>query len=69
MQSPKTVKISRNFHPVVGNLAVWVAAEGGVGEKVEWDTVNLKVTNLDQLKTPGVAELIKPKYRGDHRLD
>ena len=54
---------------LLGNLTVWVAAEGGVGEKVEWDAVNLKVTNLDQLKTPGVTELIKPKYRGDHRLD
>jgi len=54
---------------LLGNLAVWTAAEGGVGEKVEWDAVSLKVTNLDQLKTPGVTELIKPKYRGDHRLD
>jgi len=55
---------------LLGNLAVWAAANGGEnGEKVEWDAKNLKVTNLDQLKTPGVADLIKPKYRGDYRLD
>jgi len=55
---------------LLGNLAVWAAPEGGgEGEKVEWDAKNLKVTNLDKLKTPGVADLIKPKYRGNHRLD
>ncbi|MCL2304685.1 MAG: Gfo/Idh/MocA family oxidoreductase [Planctomycetaceae bacterium] len=54
---------------LLGNLAVWAAAGGGEGEKVEWDAKNLKVTNLDQLKTPGVADLVKPNYRGDYRLD
>ena len=61
---------------LLGNLAVWAAAKGGAdgemgdwGEKVEWDAKNLKVTNLASLKTPGVADLIKPKYRDGYRLD
>jgi hypothetical protein len=61
---------------LLGNLAVWAASKAGEdgdlgewGEKVEWDAVNLKVTNLSSLKTPGVADLIKPVYRGDHKLD
>ncbi len=61
---------------LLGNLAVWAAAKGGAngemgewGEKVEWDAKNLKVTNLADLKTPGVADLIKPKYREGYRLD
>jgi predicted dehydrogenase len=61
---------------LLGNLAVWAAAKGGDngemgewGEKVEWDAKNLKVTNLASLKTPGVADLIKPKYREGYRLD
>ena len=61
---------------LLGNLAVWAAAKGGSngemgewGEKVEWDAKALKVTNLASLKTPGVADLIKPKYREGYRLD
>ncbi|MCL2710246.1 MAG: Gfo/Idh/MocA family oxidoreductase [Planctomycetaceae bacterium] len=55
---------------LLGNLAVWTAAkEDEWGEKIEWDAKNLVVTNLASLKTPGVAELVKPKYRGEHRLD
>lgn len=61
---------------LLGNLAVWAAAKGGAdgemgewGEKVEWDAKNLKVTNLAALKTPGVADLIKPVYRQGYRLD
>jgi hypothetical protein len=42
---------------------------GDWGEKVEWDYKNLVVTNLASLKTPGVADLIKPKYAEGHRLD
>ena len=53
---------------LLGNLAVWVAADGE-GEKVEWDAKNLKVTNLASLKTPGVADLIKPNYPEGYRLD
>ena len=61
---------------LLGNLAVWAAATGGEngsmgdwGEKVEWDAKNLKVTNLASLKTPHVADLIKPKYPEGYRLD
>lgn len=61
---------------LLGNLAVWAAAAGGWkgemgnwGEKVEWDAKALKVTNLGDLKTPGVADLIKPKYQEGYRLD
>ena len=55
---------------LLGNLAVYAAAEADTwGEKVEWDARDLKVTNIASLKTPGVADLVKPKYRGDHRLD
>ena len=61
---------------LLGNLAVWAASEGGPdgamgdwGEKIEWDAKNLVVTNLSQLKTPGVAELIKPVYTEGYRLD
>ena len=61
---------------LLGNLAVWAAAQGGAngemgdwGEKVEWDFKNLVVTNLASLKTPKVADLIKPNYAEGHRLD
>jgi predicted dehydrogenase len=61
---------------LLGNLAVWAAAKGGAngemgewGEKVEWDAKGLKVTNLADLKTPRVADLIKPKYPQGYRLD
>jgi len=61
---------------LLGNLAVWAAATGGAdgemgdwGEKVEWDAKNLKVTNLMALKTPRVADLIKPVYAEGHQLD
>ena len=61
---------------LLGNLAVWAAAEGGPegtmgdwGERVEWDANNLQVTNLAELKTPGVADLIKPRYPEGYRLD
>ena len=61
---------------LLGNLAVWAAAKGGAdgamgewGEKVSWDAKNLKVTNLADLKTPRVADLIKPTYAAGYRLD
>lgn len=61
---------------LLGNLAVWAAAEGGEdgsmgdwGEKVQWDAENLKVTNLADLTTPGVADLVKPTYPEGYRLD
>jgi len=49
---------------LLGNLAVWTAPKAGQkGEKIEWDAVDLNVTNLDKLKTKGVAELVRPKYQ------
>ena len=61
---------------LLGNLAVWAAAKGGPngemgdwGEKVEWDAKNLQVTNLADIKTPRVADLIKPTYPSGYRLD
>ncbi|MDR0328352.1 MAG: Gfo/Idh/MocA family oxidoreductase [Planctomycetaceae bacterium] len=66
---------------LLGNLAVWAASKGGSksgsdeqvmgdwGEKVEWDAKNLVVTNLSSLKTPGVADLVKPIYTDGYRLD
>ena len=47
---------------LLGNLAVWAAGKPDeMGEKIEWDAVNLKVTN--NVQTPGVVDLIKPTYR------
>jgi predicted dehydrogenase len=61
---------------LLGNLAVWAASQGGTGgamgewgEKVEWDAKNLQVTNLAALKTPRVADLIKPVYPAGYTLD
>ena len=61
---------------LLGNLAVWAAAQGGEkgamgdwGEKVEWNAKDLVVTNLASLKTPHVADLIKPKYPAGYTLD
>ena len=61
---------------LLGNLAVWAASKGGPGgamgdwgERVEWDAKNLRVRNLASLKTPRVAELIKPTYPEGYRLD
>ena len=62
---------------LLGNLAVWAASEGAAdgsslgewGERVEWDAKNLVVTNLADLKTPGVADLVKPVYSYGYRLD
>jgi len=60
---------------LLGNLAVWAAPHGNDGdlgdwgEKIEWDAKNLVVTNLSSLKTPGVADLVKPVYTDGYRLD
>ncbi|MCC6124346.1 MAG: Gfo/Idh/MocA family oxidoreductase [Pirellulales bacterium] len=48
---------------LVGNLAVWVAA-AGQGEKVLWDSKNMKCTNI-----AGLESLIKPTYRAGYTLD
>ena len=44
---------------VLGNLAVWVD-----GERVEWDSKNMKSTNIE-----GLESLIKPTYRKGYVLD
>ncbi|OHB78386.1 MAG: dehydrogenase [Planctomycetes bacterium RBG_16_64_12] len=49
---------------LLGNLAVWVAAAEGEGEKVEWDAQNMKATNVAGLET-----IIKPEYREGYTLD
>jgi hypothetical protein len=55
---------------LLGNLAVWTASKPNEwGEKIYWDKANMKITNLDDLKTPGVANLIKPVYRQGYVLD
>ncbi|MDR0610331.1 MAG: Gfo/Idh/MocA family oxidoreductase [Planctomycetaceae bacterium] len=55
---------------LLGNLAVWTAAKANEwGEKIYWDAANMKITNLAELKTSGVAELIKPVYREGYVLD
>ncbi|HYW78324.1 MAG TPA: Gfo/Idh/MocA family oxidoreductase [Thermoguttaceae bacterium] len=48
---------------LVGNLAVWLAADGDSG-KVEWDGENMKVKNVD-----GLEPLIKPTYPKGYTLD
>ena len=55
---------------LLGNLAVWAAAKPDQwGEKILWDATNMKVVNLAAIKTPGVADLIKPVYPEGYRLD
>ena len=49
---------------LVGNLAVWVADQPGLGQKVEWDAKNMKVKNID-----GLEPAIKPTYRKGYTLD
>jgi len=49
---------------LLGNLAVWVAADEGEGEKVEWDAKNMKAKNI-----PGLETIIKPEYREGYTLD
>ncbi|MBQ5368357.1 MAG: hypothetical protein IIU43_12855, partial [Thermoguttaceae bacterium] len=52
---------------LLGNLAVWTAPEAGKrGETIKWDAKKLEVTNLADLKTPGVAELVRPEYKNDY---
>jgi hypothetical protein len=55
---------------LLGNLAVWTASKPNEwGEKVLWDRENMNITNLGDLKTPRVADLIKPVYREGYTLD
>jgi len=48
---------------LLGNLAVWAAAEGE-GPKVEWDAQKLEVKNVEGLET-----IVKPVYRPGYVLD
>ena len=48
---------------LLGNLAVWAAAEGGTGKKIEWDAKNLAAKNA-----PEVAHVIKREYREGYTL-
>lgn len=48
---------------LLGNLAVWVAANGE-GQKVEWDAKNMKVKNV-----AGLEQIVKPVYRKGYTLD
>jgi len=53
---------------LAGNLAVWNADKPNTeGDLIEWDAVNMKITN--NVKTPGLDELIKPVYRKGYELD
>jgi predicted dehydrogenase len=49
---------------LLGNLAVWVASAPGQGEKVLWDSKNMRCTNI-----AGLEPLIKPTYRAGYTLD
>ena len=54
----------------LGNLAIWVAPQPEEwGETIQWDATSGHVTNVASLRTPGVAEMIKPIYPQGHRLD
>ncbi len=48
---------------LLGNLAVWVAAEGE-GERVQWDAKNMKVKNIS-----GLENIVKPVYPKGYTLD
>jgi hypothetical protein len=48
---------------LAGNLAVWVASAPGLGPKIEWDAVNLRVKNHD-----GLDRLIQREYRAGYEL-
>ena len=48
---------------LLGNLAVWVAAEGQ-GERVQWDAENMKVKNIS-----GLEQIVKPVYPKGYTLD
>lgn len=49
---------------LLGNLAVFAAAEPGTGKKIEWDAENLKATNA-----PEVMHIVKKEYRKGFELE
>jgi predicted dehydrogenase len=48
---------------LLGNLAVWAAAEPGKGKKIEWDAKKAEATNA-----PEVAHIIKPEFHNGYTL-
>lgn len=48
---------------LLGNLAVWAAAEPGKGKKIEWDAKKLVATNA-----PEVAHIVKKEYHNGYSL-
>ncbi len=48
---------------VLGNLAVWAAAEPGLGKKIEWDAKKMEATNA-----PEVAHIVKPELQNGYSL-
>lgn len=48
---------------VLGNLAVWAAAEPGLGKKIEWDAKKMEATNA-----PEVAHIVKPELKNGYSL-
>jgi predicted dehydrogenase len=48
---------------LLGNLAVWAAANPGTGKKIEWDAKNLTATNA-----PEVAHIVKPEFHNGYTL-
>jgi predicted dehydrogenase len=48
---------------LLGNLAVWVAADGGQGDKVQWDARTMTVKNIS-----GLEGIVKPEYREGYTL-
>ncbi len=48
---------------LLGNLAVWVAREPGLGEKVLWDAKNARSTNVK-----GLEKILKPEFRQGYSL-
>jgi predicted dehydrogenase len=48
---------------LLGNLAVWAAAEAGQGPKIAWDAKELKATNA-----PELVSIVKPTYRAGYTL-
>ncbi len=49
---------------LLGNLAVWVANDPGMGQKVEWDAKQMRAKNVSGLET-----IVKPVYRAGYTLD
>jgi predicted dehydrogenase len=49
---------------LLGNLAVWCSAEGGMGKKVDWDAKNLVAKNA-----PEAMHLVKYDYNNGYKLE